>query len=106
MTQRGLQPLPGSEAVLFTLSPSTIAFENASIAAVSLKTGAIKMLVRGGYFGRYLPTGDSTGHLVYIHEGVLFGVPFDPWNFAVRLCPYLRTWRAIRIQERDNSVFQ
>ena len=55
-----------------------IAFEDASIAAVSLKTGDTKILVRGGYFGRYLPTGDSTGHLVYAHEGVLFAVPFDP----------------------------
>ena len=52
---------------------SAVAFEDASIAAVSLKTGEIKILVRGGYFGRYLPTGDATGHLVYVHEGVLFG---------------------------------
>jgi hypothetical protein len=38
---------------------------------VSLKTGEIKTLVRGGYFGRYLPTGHATGHLVYIHQGAL-----------------------------------
>jgi Tol biopolymer transport system component/predicted Ser/Thr protein kinase len=72
------QALPGSDAVLFTLSPSDVAFEEASIAAASLKTGEIKILVSAGYFGRYLPTGASTGHLVYVHEGVLFGVPFDP----------------------------
>ena len=78
------QALPGSEAVLVTISPSIVAFENASIGAVSLKTGEIKILVRGGYFGRYLPTGDSTGHLVYVHEGVLFGVPFDPTRLEVR----------------------
>jgi hypothetical protein len=65
-------------AVLFTLSSSPVAFEDASIAAVSLKTGEIKTLVRGGYFGHYLPAGDTTGHLVYVHEGVLFAVPFDP----------------------------
>ena len=76
--------LPGSEAVLVTISPSIVAFENASIGAVSLKTGEIKILVRGGYFGRYLPTGNSTGHLVYVHEGVLFGVPFDPTRLEVR----------------------
>jgi serine/threonine-protein kinase len=55
-----------------------IAFEGASIVAVSLKTGDTKILVRGAYFGRYLPTGDSIGHLVYAHEGVLFAAPFDP----------------------------
>ena len=84
VTHRWPQTLPGSEAVLFTLSSSTVAFEDASIAAVSLKTGEIKILVRGGYFGRYLPTGDATGHLVYVHEGVLFAVPFDPARLEVR----------------------
>jgi hypothetical protein len=52
--------------------------------AVSLKTREIKILVQGGYFGRYLPTGDSTGHLVYVHAGVLFGVPFDPTRLGLR----------------------
>ncbi len=51
---------------------------------MSLKTGEIKILVRGGYFGRYLPTGDATGHLVYVHEGVLFAVPFDPARLELR----------------------
>ena len=78
------QALPGSEAVLFTLSLSSVDFENASIAAVSLKTGEIKILVPGAYFGRYVPTGDSTGHLVYVHEGVLFGVPFDSARLELR----------------------
>jgi Tol biopolymer transport system component len=84
VTHRWPQPLPGGEGVLFTLSTSSLAFENASIAAVFFKTGEIKTLVRGGYFGRYLPTGDSTGHLVYVHEGVLFGVAFDPVNLELR----------------------
>jgi Tol biopolymer transport system component len=84
VAHRWPQHLPGGEAVLFTLSSSGVAFENASIAAVSLKTGAIKILLRGGYFGRYLPTGDSTGHLVYVHEGVLFAVPFDPARLELR----------------------
>jgi hypothetical protein len=29
--------------------------------------------VRGGFFGRYLPS----GHLVYVRGGSLYGVPFD-----------------------------
>ena len=68
VTHRWPQTLPEGKAVLFTLSSSLVAFENAAIAAVSLKTGEIKILVRGGYFVRYLPTGDATGHLVYVHE--------------------------------------
>jgi hypothetical protein len=61
-----------------------VAFEDASIAAVSLKTGEVKILVRGGYFGRYLPTDNATGHLVYVHEGVLFAIPFDPARLELR----------------------
>ena len=84
-----LSPLaaaPAREVKLFylQLSVSMVAFEDANIAAVSLKTGEIKILVRGGYFGRYLPTGDSIGHLVYAHEGVLFAVPFDPARLELR----------------------
>jgi Tol biopolymer transport system component len=84
ITHRWPQYLPGSEAVLFTLASSLAAFEDATIAAVSLKTGELKVLVRDGYFGRYLPTGNATGHLVYVHEGVLFGVPFDPKRLELR----------------------
>jgi Tol biopolymer transport system component len=84
VAHRWPQHLPGGEAILFTLSSSGVAFEDASVVSVSLKTRAIKILVRGGYFGRYLPTGDSTGHLVYVHEGVLFAVPFDPAQLELR----------------------
>jgi len=83
-THRWPQYLPGGERVLFTLSSTLVDFKDASIAAVSLKTGEIKILVRGGYFGRYLPAGDATGHLVYIHEGTLFAVPFDPARLEIR----------------------
>jgi len=83
-TRRWPQFLPGSDSVLFTLSSSNVAFENASIAAVSAKTGKVKILVRGGYSGRYLPTGNSEGHLLYVHEGVLFAVPFDPARLELR----------------------
>jgi Tol biopolymer transport system component len=78
------QPLPGGETILFTLASTRVAFEDASIAVVSLKTGDIKVLLRGGYFGRYLPTGSSVGHLVYVHEGVLFAAPFDPARLELR----------------------
>src|ERR1051326_2642694 len=78
------QLLPGDEAVLLTASTSMVAFEDASIAVASLKTGEVKVLVRGGYFGRYLPTGNIIGHLVYVHQGVLFAIPLDPKRLELR----------------------
>jgi Tol biopolymer transport system component/predicted Ser/Thr protein kinase len=83
-THRWPQVLPGASAVLFTASANGTQFDDANIQARALKTDQIKTLVRGGYFGRYLPTNGSTGHLVYIHEGVLFGVPFDPVKLELR----------------------
>src|ERR1700736_1093957 len=38
---------------------------------------------RGGYSGRYLPS----GHLVYIHQGTLFAVGFDLDRLEVRGTP-------------------
>ena len=68
------QVLPGGGAVLFTAAPAAASFGNANIEAMSLKTGQIKIVQRGGFYGRYLPN----GYLVYVHQGVLFGVKFDP----------------------------
>jgi Tol biopolymer transport system component len=65
------QSLPDGDRLLFTTGPPGIAdFDTANIEAVSLETGRRKILVRGGYFGRYLPT----GHLIYIHQGALYGI--------------------------------
>src|SRR5262249_16490352 len=47
--------------------------ETSNIEAMSFKTGEKKILIREGYYGRYLPS----GHLVYMHQGVLYGVAFD-----------------------------
>ncbi len=76
------QVLPGN-AVLFTASPSTTSVENANIEAISLKTGQVKTVQRGGYYGRYLPS----GHLVYVRQGTLFGVRFDLAKLEVRGAP-------------------
>ncbi len=76
------QVLPGGAAVLFLAGLGTGA-DNANIEALSLKTGQVKVVLRGGYYGRYLPS----GHLVYLHQGVLFGVGFDPERLEVRGSP-------------------
>jgi serine/threonine-protein kinase len=77
------QILPRAQAVLFTASPTITLQENAKIETVSLKTGKVTVLERSGYHGRYVPT----GHLVYVHQGVLFGIRFDPAKPEVRGIP-------------------
>ena len=64
-SHRWPQYLPGGEAVLFTAAPTGIGMEYANIEVVSLKTGAIKVVQREAYFGRYLPS----GHLVLRPSG-------------------------------------
>jgi serine/threonine-protein kinase len=80
MGHRWPQVLPGGETVLFTATTATGTTENADIEAVSLKTGQVRVLQHGGYYGRYVPS----GHLVYLHQGVLFGVGFDLARLEVR----------------------
>jgi Tol biopolymer transport system component len=72
--RRWPQPLPGDDRILLTASPiGTTSFDNAALDVVSLKTLQRKTVLRGGYFGRYLPT----GHLLYLHQGTMYGVRFD-----------------------------
>ena len=67
------QILPGGKAVLYTASTIAGAFNDANLVVQALPSGARKVVQRGGYHGRYL----MSGHLVYIHDGTLFAVPFD-----------------------------
>ena len=76
------QVLPRSETAIVTAG-IVGDFDNAGIAAVSLKTGNVKIIAQGGYFGRYL----DSGHLIYIHEGTLFGVLFDSKRLETRGTP-------------------
>jgi serine/threonine protein kinase len=72
-THRWPQVLPGANAILFTANTTTVGFDTASVEVQVLKTGERKTLVRGGYYGRYLPS----GHLVYVRQGTLFAAPMD-----------------------------
>jgi serine/threonine-protein kinase len=76
------QVLPGSQAVLFT-AYGTGNYEDAEITVVSLKTGERKTLQRGGFYGRYLPS----GHLVYLQQNTLWAAPFDLSRLAVTGAP-------------------
>ena len=87
VTDRWPQILPGGDAILFTSNSIPAGFDNANIEAVSLKTRERKTVLKGGYFGRYLPAGRSSGFLVYINQGVLYGAPFDPSRLEIQHKP-------------------
>jgi Tol biopolymer transport system component len=75
-THRWPQVLPGSKAVLFMSAAAggtTAGFEDGDIVVYSIASGQRKTVQRGGFYARYLPS----GHVVYMHEGTLFAVPFD-----------------------------
>ena len=83
VTHRWPQILPGGKAVLFTAHTATTGFDAANIEVTSLTDRRTKTLVRGGTFGRYLPS----GHLIYVNRGTLFAVPFDVDRLEVRGTP-------------------
>jgi serine/threonine-protein kinase len=72
-THRWPQVLPGAKAVLYMSSPAGGNSETSNIMIQPLPSGTPRVLIRGGYHPQYA----ASGHLLYIHEGTLFAVPFD-----------------------------
>ena len=81
-SHRWPQVLAGGRAVLYTAGTRG-GYEDATIVARPLPGGPEKILLRGGYHGRYLPS----GHLVYIHQGTLFAAAFDIGRLEVTGAP-------------------
>jgi serine/threonine-protein kinase len=67
------QYLPGSQAVLFTITSTTGGMDASQVAVLDLRTGRSKVLVPGGSQAQYTPS----GHLVYAAAGSLLAVAFD-----------------------------
>ena len=67
------QFLPGSQAVLFTITATTGGIDASQVAVLDLPTGTQKILMRGGSQAYYVPS----GHLVYVAAGTLRAVAFD-----------------------------
>jgi WD40-like Beta Propeller Repeat len=72
--------LPGGKSVLYTsyrrlpVAPSKRQLEdNVFLVVQPLPGGTTTVVHRGGYYGRYVPS----GHLLYVHDDTLFAVPFD-----------------------------
>lgn len=82
-TQRWPQFLPGGKELLFTSNTHGGNYEDANIVVFSIGSGRRRRLVEGGYYGRYV----ATGHVVYMHEGTMFAVPFDRKRLEVTGLP-------------------
>jgi Tol biopolymer transport system component len=81
VTQRWPQSLPGGRAILFTSHSTTGAnYDEANIVVQVLPDGPRTIVQQGGYFGRYV----SSGHVIYVHAGTLFAVPFDLERLEVK----------------------
>ena len=86
VTQRWPQALPGGRGLLYTEhSSASGGFDGANLVVTPLVGGTAKVVVHGGYAGRYLPTGRGstkeaqreTGHLIYMQQGTLLAIRFD-----------------------------
>jgi eukaryotic-like serine/threonine-protein kinase len=65
--------LPGGGAVLFTITATAGGADAAQVAVLDLAKGGYKVLVRGGSYARYVPS----GHLLYAAGGALRAIAFD-----------------------------
>ena len=71
------QVLPGGKTALFAIDRGA-GFDNARIAALSLETGEIRLLIEGGTSPHYV-----AGHVVYAREHTLFAARFDVTSLKV-----------------------
>ena len=84
-THRWPALLPDGKTVLVTVGsvehPDD--YDEATIVAIRLDTGERHVVISGGRTARYV----SSGHLVFLRDKVLFAVPFDARQVAVKGTP-------------------
>jgi len=73
LVQRWPQALPGGTAILYTGASVASYYVAANLMIQPLPSGTPKLVLAGGYYGRYV----KSGHIVFIREGALWAVPFD-----------------------------
>ena len=75
ISHRFPQLLPDGKTVIFTVKQNNItSFDDAIIAAENVVTHERKILINGGSYARYVPT----GHIMYARGSSIYAVPFDP----------------------------
>jgi len=85
VTQRWPQALPGRRGILYTENANTGLWDSANLVVAPADGGAGKVVVRGGYYGRFVPSGPGApnradradGHLLYLQQGTVFAVRFN-----------------------------
>jgi len=82
-TQSWPQILPGGRTVLYSGNISTTGWDQGNIMAQPISGGPPKLILRGGFHARYI----RTGHLIYVNQGTLFAVPFDPERLELKGTP-------------------
>jgi serine/threonine-protein kinase len=80
-SHRWPQFLPDGKTILYAIGAGNP--DDAQIAAYRLDTGEQKILIRGGTYPQYVPT----GHLVYYRAGTIMAVPFDTARLEVHGTP-------------------
>ncbi len=84
ISHRFPQRLPDGKSVLYSVKIKDMdSFDDALIVAQRLSNGERKVLVKGGFYGRYLPS----GHLIYVRGNTIFAVQFDPERLEVSGSP-------------------
>ena len=79
----GPELLPDEEWLLFSVARSMSGWDEARIVAQSLVSGERRTVLDGGREVRYA----SSGHLLFVRQGVLLGVPFDWRSLSVQGTP-------------------
>ena len=84
VSQRWPQALPGGKGVLYTEHSAPDKWDNATLVVAPLSGASSKVILRGGYYGRYVPASPTAGggrgaggHVIYMNQGTLFAVRFD-----------------------------
>jgi serine/threonine-protein kinase len=76
--------LPSGKTLLFTVAmKDSETFDDTRIVALNLKTGQKKVLIEGGMYARYSPS----GHLIYARNGSLYAAPLDEKALALKASP-------------------
>ena len=73
VSHRWPQWLPGGRRILFTSGTESADFSGASLVVLDVPSGERTVIHRGGYYGRYVPT----GHVLFVNDGTVFALPFD-----------------------------
>ncbi len=77
------QFLPDGQTILYADQGGSATIDDSEIMALNLTTGKTKPLYRGGYNAHYV----STGHLLFLRQGNIYAVRFDPSRLEISGSP-------------------